>query len=74
MHQEATTHEGGAAGLPAFAVMSAQGLDERERGMRGEGLDDASDLDIDGLRAQRPPRVVTPAVERVLAWHRQHSM
>ena len=75
MHQESMAYEGNAAGLPAFALMSVQPQDQRrtER-TRAERSDDKPRADGDSTPPEPPARVITPAVERVLDWHRQRSM
>ena len=66
MHQESNTREATPAALTPFSVMSGKSADEF--GVRAEGP---------GIRSadstQRPARVVTPAVERVLEWYRRRG-
>ena len=71
MHQESNPREAAAAYSTAHAAMSAKPLDEqdppqaersdRQRAAEGESM-------VHGTR------VITPAVERVLAWHRRHGI
>ncbi len=67
MHQESSTREAVAAASPSHAAMSAKPADEP--GPRSEGPGPQPVADRDSTR-----QVVTPAVERVLAWYRRGSM
>jgi hypothetical protein len=80
MHQESNSREAVAASVAPFAAMSA--MSAGEFGMHAAEADgqdtDTTNIqpateDDPVLRPARPARVVTPAVERVLAWHRRRG-
>jgi len=69
MHQESNTREAVAAASAAHAAMTAKPADEPGQRSNGPSSEAAAER-----VSTRPARVITPAVERVLAWHRRRSM
>jgi len=69
MHQESNIREAVASASAAHAVMSAKPADEPGPRSDGPGSEPSAER-----VSTRPDRVITPAVERVLAWHRRRSM
>lgn len=70
MHQEPNARDAAAAASTAHSAMSATPSDEQGAGVEGrDGRPFA-----EGGAMRRRASVVTPAVERVLAWHQRRSM
>ena len=73
MHRDPIENLGAADRLPLFAVPSTESLLDPERDAGRDGADDSSPS-TRKARAARPASLLTPAVERVLAWHHRRAM